>query len=66
MPVPPRPFVVKCNCCRWSKIVAPMSDVMFPGEIPSCCQRCGSPKLERRNANLLERHWAELRRTLWL
>jgi hypothetical protein len=66
MPVPPGPFVVKCTHCRWRKIVAPMSDVIFPGEIPSCCPRCRSPKLERRNANILERQWAEFRRPFWL
>ena len=48
MPIPPKPFIVKCPNCDWSKKIKPKSDVVDTswGLEYAKCPKCGS-KTER-------------------
>lgn len=47
MPVPPRPYTVRCLDCGWKKTYAPASDVLRPEDLPpALCPLCRSPKLQ--------------------
>ncbi len=60
MPMRPRPFTFVCDNCGWKQTVAPLSDVLRPGEWFERCPKCGSQKLRQRAAGWLERTAAEL------
>ena len=59
MPVKPGPYVLYCRRCKWRKVFAPQSDVIFAGQIPEQCPRCHSA-LDSRAANCIEAGYAEL------
>jgi rRNA maturation endonuclease Nob1 len=52
MPYAPRPYVLKCQQCKWSKIIKLQSDVIMPGMILNECPECGSKKLKRERVAL--------------
>lgn len=37
MPIRPKPMTYVCQSCGWKKTVAPMSDVLVPGNIVKQC-----------------------------
>ena len=41
MPIPLKPYKLKCPKCGYSKVVAPKSDVINPMDLLSTCQKCG-------------------------
>lgn len=51
MPVPPKPFTLACQHCRWKHTYRPVSDVL---NIPSLCPRCSQPDLTKRSPTKLE------------
>ena len=51
MPLPGAPMKVSCQPCGWSKIIPIQGDVFFA---PSHCERCGSDKLAREAAGILD------------
>lgn len=52
MPLPIAPMKVTCKSCGWYKIIPSQGDVIF---MPSHCERCGSEKLAREAAGILDR-----------
>lgn len=48
MPIRPKPMTYVCQSCGWKKTVAPMSDVLLPGDIVKQCEKCGCKQLLRR------------------
>lgn len=54
MPVPMRPFVLRCLACRWRRTVVPRSDVLFPSDWVEQCPRCGSRQIERHPAGEID------------
>ena len=54
MPIPLKPFKVKCRHCSWQKIISPMSDVLLPFEYPSECAQCGGVDLVKDSLTILE------------
>lgn len=53
MPVRPPPRHYHCTSCGWHKRVAPLSDVLMPGDYPKCCPHCGHKPLESKAATAL-------------
>jgi transcription elongation factor Elf1 len=53
MPIRPQPRTYTCPQCGWSKIVAPRSDALGPGEYFSRCPVCGNGSLLTRPADAL-------------
>ncbi|OOV88326.1 hypothetical protein BTA35_0202070 [Oceanospirillum linum] len=49
MPVKPEPYKRICPNCRWSQVVAPMSDVIIsPMEMPQYnCPECSSATIKK-------------------
>ena len=45
MPIRPGPITFSCPACGWSKIVAPRSDALKPGEYFDKCPVCGHEEL---------------------
>jgi len=52
MPLPIAPLKVTCQSCGWSKVIPMQGDVIF---MPSQCEQCGSEKLIREAAGILDR-----------
>lgn len=53
MPVQPQPFTYSCSACRWSKTVAPRSDVLMPGvDHFDACPACGHRPLKTQTAGV--------------
>lgn len=50
MPLPIAPMKVACLSCGWCKVIPRQGDVTF---MPSHCERCGSEKLTREAAGVL-------------
>ena len=63
MPIPPKPYTLKCYVCSWHKTIAPRSDVLFSHEYPETCPKCGS-ELHAQAADLLSAQLAMLKRHL--
>lgn len=42
----PRPSVLKCEQCKWSKIINLKSDAITLGMVPDKCPTCGSEQLK--------------------
>lgn len=60
MPIRPAPMTLHCSKCRWSKTVAPRSDVLMPGEWLEVCPSCQGA-LEARQPSTLEKAMLKLR-----
>lgn len=60
MPIKPRPFTYECEGCGWTRIVAPQSDALRPGEWFDQCPKCGSKALKMRSAGWFEGMLAKL------
>ena len=58
----PPPIKVKCTHCGYSKLFAPKSDVVMPGQY-NCqyCTRCGSTDIKvKTELSLLNQLWIKL------
>jgi len=47
MPIPPKPFLLICPNCGYTKTITPKSDVINLADFLSLCPKCGK-RLERR------------------
>lgn len=54
MPIRPQPRYYHCPACNWSKIVAPKSDVLGPGDFFDICPACGHAPLHSKAAGALQ------------
>ncbi len=49
--IKPQPYKITCKSCDWSKLFAPQSDVIMPGDRPKKCPKCGSEQLNYKQQN---------------
>jgi predicted RNA-binding Zn-ribbon protein involved in translation (DUF1610 family) len=59
--IKPRPYTCNCPNCGWSKVIAPKSDCLGPGDVVRQCPKCGHAELTRKPASMLEIMLARLK-----
>lgn len=55
MPILSTAFKLTCTSCGWKKLLPPMSDVRFLGQVPEKCPTCGNEQLTHLKPNMAEK-----------